>query len=50
MAEVLESLDDVEFEGDSDLLIASRDFEKIADARINVSISLYHFTGSSNNN
>jgi hypothetical protein len=38
MAEELEALDDVEFEGDPDLMIASRDFERIADARTNVSI------------
>ena len=37
MAEDLEGLEEVEFEGDSDLLIASRDFDRIADARINVS-------------
>ena len=38
MAEELEPLDDVEFEGDTDLMIASRDFERIADARTNVSM------------
>ena len=38
MAEELEALDDVEFEGDPDLMIASRDFERIADARTNVSM------------
>ena len=37
MAEELEALDEVEFDGDPDLLIASRDFERIADARLNVS-------------
>ena len=37
MAEELEALGDVEFEGDPDLMIASRDFERIADARTNVS-------------
>lgn len=37
MAEALEATDEVEFDGDPDLLIASRDFEKVADARINVS-------------
>ena len=37
MAEELEALGEVEFEGDPDLIIASRDFERIADARINVS-------------
>lgn len=38
MAEELEVLDEVEFEGDPDLMIASRDFERIADARTNVSV------------
>ena len=38
MAEGLEALDEVEFEGDPDLMIASRDFERIADARTNVSV------------
>ena len=42
MAEELEALDDVEFEGDPDLMIASRDFERIADARTNVGPSMLH--------
>lgn len=41
MAEALEASDVVELEGDSDLLIASRDFERIADARTNVNTTLY---------
>lgn len=37
MAEELEQFGEVELEGDSDLIIASRDFERIAESRINVS-------------
>ena len=38
MAESLEAGDEVELNGDADLVIASRDFERIADTRTNVSI------------
>ena len=38
MAEALEAGGEVEFDGDADLVIASRDFERIADTRTNVSI------------
>lgn len=38
MAEGLEATDEVEFAGDADLVIASRDFERITHARTNVGI------------
>ena len=37
MAEELDQSGEVELEGDPDLIIASREFEKIAESRINVS-------------
>lgn len=40
MAGELEQFGEVELEGDSDLVIASRDYERVADARINVSTLL----------
>lgn len=40
MAEELEQFGEVELEGDPDLVIASRDFEKIANSRTNVSLCM----------